>query len=292
MPIPIANIYYLLSYAWDQLDEKERVPVSIEEGEQPLDLFAKILISGTRRLLKRGIDKDYCTRTAEFPGVKGKLELSSTLKTNLQLRFRAICSFDEFSSNILTNRILVTTLSRLTRTDNLDHGLKQKIHSLRPLFGDIDPVALTPAVFSRVRYHRNNSSYRFLLNVCRMVADNLLPSEDEGSWHFVDFTRDEQKMNRLFEKFVFNFYRLETSYKVRVEEIKWKLDSASLEDKAFLPIMRTDITLQNSGAKIIVDAKYYRETMSERYFQKKIKSGNMYQLFSYLINQETEDPEH
>jgi len=156
--------------------------------------------------------------------------------------------------------------------------------------GDIEPIALTPAVFSQVRFHRNNRRYRFLLDVCRMVAEDLLPSENEGQWHFVDFTRDEMKMNQLFEKFVFNIYRLETSYKVRVEEIKWTLDSASPEDLAFLPIMRTDITLQNSDEKIIMDAKYYRETMSERYSQKKIKSGNMYQLFSYLINQETEDP--
>jgi 5-methylcytosine-specific restriction enzyme subunit McrC len=59
MQIPIENIYYLLCYAWNKLDEKERVNVSIDDKTELLDLFAKILINATKMLLKRGIDKNY-----------------------------------------------------------------------------------------------------------------------------------------------------------------------------------------------------------------------------------------
>jgi 5-methylcytosine-specific restriction enzyme subunit McrC len=58
MQIPIENIYYLLCYAWNKLDEKERVNVSIDDKTELLDLFAKILINATKMLLKRGIDKN------------------------------------------------------------------------------------------------------------------------------------------------------------------------------------------------------------------------------------------
>lgn len=50
--------------------------------------------------------------------------------------------------------------------------------------------------------------------------------------------------------------------------------------------MKTDITLANNNEKIIIDAKYYRETMSINYDTEKVKSNNLYQLFSYLLNQE------
>ena len=59
MPIPIKNIYYLLCYAWNKLDEKERIKVSIDDKTELLDLFAKVLINSTKVLLKRGIDRDY-----------------------------------------------------------------------------------------------------------------------------------------------------------------------------------------------------------------------------------------
>ncbi len=44
MQIPIQNIYYLLCYAWDSLEEKGRVSVDIDDTTQLLDLFAKVLI--------------------------------------------------------------------------------------------------------------------------------------------------------------------------------------------------------------------------------------------------------
>ena len=127
MTIPIENIYFLLCYAWNKLDEKDRVAVSADDCTELLDLLAKVLINASRILLKRGIDRNYLDVTTEFAGIKGKLELSQTLKTQMLLKQRTICSFDEFSSNILTNRILVTTLNRLIKTKNLDKDYKSQI---------------------------------------------------------------------------------------------------------------------------------------------------------------------
>ena len=54
-----------------------------------------------------------------------------------------------------------------------------------------------------------------------------------------------------------------------------------------LPTMLTDITLQKSDKKIIIDTKYYKEAFQSKYDKRKINSSNLYQLFSYLKNQET-----
>jgi 5-methylcytosine-specific restriction enzyme subunit McrC len=51
--IPIANIYYLLCYAWDVLEEKETLAdVDALDSTDLLDLFARVLVNGTRRLLR------------------------------------------------------------------------------------------------------------------------------------------------------------------------------------------------------------------------------------------------
>lgn len=284
MTIPIENIYYLLCYAWDSLEQKDRVRVDIDDRTDLLDLFAKILINSTKILLKRGIDRNYVVSSWEYPGIKGKLELSTTVKTSIHLKQKTICSFDEFSPNILTNQILVTTLFRLLRTRNLDREHQYSIRNLIPMFGDVRRIELRPTTFRKVRLHRNNHFYSFVLHVCQLIAENLLPSEVSGEWEFTDFARDENKMNKLFERFIFNFYRLETALRVRREDIQWKAE-CSAEHAAFLPLMRTDITLEAPNRKVIMDAKYYRETLAENY-SPKIHSGNLYQVFSYLVNQE------
>ena len=50
--------------------------------------------------------------------------------------------------------------------------------------------------------------------------------------------------------------------------------------------MKTDITLPGASPKIIIDTKYYQDTMRESYNKETVKSENLYQLFSYLLNQE------
>lgn len=290
MHIPIENIYYLLCYAWNKLDEKERVNVEVDDRMEILDLFAKILINATKILLKRGIDKNYVETTEELAGIKGKIQFSQTIKSNILFKQRTICTFDEFSSNIITNRILLTSIKTLINTKGLNSDLKKELISLQIMFGGIETIKMSKSIFSQVKLNRNNRFYGFIMNVCQIIYENTLPTEQSGQYKFSDFTRDENKMNQLFEAFIRNFYRLEqTKYNtVKSEIINWKFDYKDIDSFQYVPVMKTDITLENSEEKIIIDAKYYRETMTLNFDRQKIKSNNLYQLFSYLLNQENE----
>lgn len=288
MQIPIENIYYLLCYAWNKLDEKERINVSIDDETSLLDLFAKVLINATKILLKRGIDKNYINHSEELSGVKGKVQISQTLKCNLLFKQRTICTFDDFSTNILLNRILVSTIIILIRTKGLDSQLKNELVSIQRMLFDIEQIEITNSLFKQVRLNRNNRFYGFVMNVCQIIYESTFPSEEHGKYKFSDFTRDDGKMNQLFEAFIRNFYRIEQNkYKtVKKEIIKWNFECTDNESYKYLPQMETDITLENDDHKIIIDAKFYRETMTLNYDKEKIKSANLYQLFSYLLNQQ------
>ena len=288
MQIPIENIYYLLCYAWNKLDEKERVNVSIDDKTELLDLFAKVLINSTKILLKRGVDKNYIEHTEELSGVKGKIQISQTLKSNLIFKQRAICSFDDFSVNIIANRILVSTIYRLTRTKGLDKALQNELVSLQRMLSGIDQIEISNSIFRQVKITRNNRFYGFVINICQIIHESTFPSEEQGKYKFSDFTRDDNKMNQLFEAFIRNFYKVEQQrYKtVKKETIKWQFENTDPISDQYLPQMETDITLENEFEKIIIDAKFYRETMTVNYDKERIKSANLYQLFSYLLNQQ------
>lgn len=266
--------------------------VSIDGETQLHDLFAKVLINSTKLLLKKGIDKSYVDYTEEFRGVKGKLLISETLKRNIVFSQRTICTFDEFSVDILANRILVSTIYRLVRTKSLDQGLKKELILLQGMLSDINKIELSESLFKQVKLNRNNCFYEFIMNVCQILFECTFPSEEPGKYKFSDFTRDDSKMNRLFEAFIRNFYRAEQKKypHVRRETIGWNFSDTTSESDQYLPKMETDITLENDDEKIIIDAKYYRETMTINYEKERIKSANLYQLFSYILNQEDQNP--
>ena len=129
--IPIANIYYLLCYAWDALEEKETLAdVDALDSTDLLDLFARVLVNGTRRLLRRGLDRGYLPREDEIPGVRGKLLVTQTLRRNLLRQGRAACAWDELEYDTLPNRILKTTLQRLHDAEVLDPATRADVYDL------------------------------------------------------------------------------------------------------------------------------------------------------------------
>ncbi len=287
MSIPIQNIYYLLCYAWNKLDEKDLVNVQEGDSNELIDLFAKVLINGTTYLLKRGLDRYYVEENEDFRGIKGKLNLDLSIKRNLLIQRKTHCSFDEFSHNILHNQILRTTIYKLIRTDGLDKDLKESLRQLLWKLSDIDLIEISSSSFTRVKLNKNNYFYDFLLNICQIIHESIFINEETGNYKFRDFIRDENKMAYVFEEFVRNFYKIELdNCKVRREDIKWQLIPKNEESMNFLPKMQTDITIESKDQKFIIDTKYYKSTLQKHssYDVEKIHSNNLYQLFAYLKN--------
>jgi 5-methylcytosine-specific restriction enzyme subunit McrC len=156
----------------------------------------------------------------------------------------------------------------------------------RDLHG-VDEIALNSHSFRRVQLHANNRFYRFLLNVCELIHGSWLPDKQTGSYRFRDFVRDERAMAQVFQNFLYNFIRIEIpSWKAKREHIKWRAKSETDPSLALLPGMETDISLQRGMHHLIIDAKYYQNTLTQRYETSKLHSANLYQLLTYLSNAE------
>jgi 5-methylcytosine-specific restriction enzyme subunit McrC len=287
--IPIQNIYFLLCYAWNKLAERDLIEVSAEESPDSLNLLARLLLNGTKTLLKRGLEQQYLTETEIYQGIKGKLEVGQSLRKNLFQKGLAVCEYDELSVDILANQILKTTLQNLYKTEGLESNLHHEIKAIIWRMNEVNEIQITEGIFKQVKIYRNNSFYDFLLNISELVHQNLLPNQEKGYFKFKDFLRDERQMASVFEEFIRNFYKIEVpEAKVYREDLRWKMLG---ENGAFLPKMQTDISIKLGDRKLIIDAKYYTETLQKYYNTEKIHSQHLYQLFAYLKNQENPQAE-
>ena len=284
MEIPIANIYYLLCYAWDVLEEKDSVAgVDAEDSTDLLDLFARVLVNGTRRLLRRGLDRGYLPREDEIAGVRGKVLVTTTLRRNLLRQGRAACAWDELEYDTLPNRILKTTLLRLRDAVELNKCTRADVHDLLRWLAPVQPITLRGEHFRRVQLHRNNRIYAILLHVCEFIHEHWLPAERGGGRHFRDFLRNG--LPALFEKFVLNFYRrrLSADWQVSSPIINWQFLAQNDDAKALVPRMKTDICLFRPGRAVILDTKFYAQALKAGVFgTAKLSPANLYQLFNYL----------
>jgi|SRR5467141_1504957 len=174
-----------------------------------IHLFARVLLSGVTHLLKKGFDRGYIVHSEETKVLRGRIQFQPTLKRGLLFRAHAHCEFDELSYDVLHNRILKTTLSRLIRADGIDISNREQLVEHWHNMPEVGTVDLSSQVFGKVQLYRNNHLYDFLLKVCELLHVNLLPTEKPGAWRFRSFLQDPRQMAALFEQFVRNFYKRE-----------------------------------------------------------------------------------
>lgn len=303
--IPIQNLYYLLLYVWDVPDQGNKVRVDAEKCHSLPNLFVQILIGATERLLKHGLVQEYRNRQEEIEGLRGKLCIGETLKHGQLRQGKTICEVDELTHDVLLNQIVFTTLINVCHMDGVETTNKERVAKLIRRFPTTKRIHLSNDVFEKVHIHRNNRFYLLVLHLCAMLHQSLLPKErTKGGYDFIDFTRDEEKMNRLFERFLMNYCKQhcrEVFPEVKRTNIEFQLSPYGMvfsqdseESARLLPTMQTDVTLYNpkTGRKTILDAKYYEQTLTSRFGQQgKIRREHLSQILSYVVSQEnTEEP--
>ena len=289
--IPIANLYYLLAYAWDhKQSEAELVSIDADSCPDLNNLFAKILATATHHLVRRGLDRSYVPFEDETSRIRGRIDFSASEKIQSRTRGKLVCIYDELSPDVLHNRILKATLRVLRNDQQVHPDSRKRLAQSLEAFHEVGELRVTPRHFHRVQLHRNNRAYRFILHLCELIHASLLPDKSlDGSRRFKDFTRDEKIMAKVFEDFVRNFAdRHLPDAAVSAMHIGWRASDLGEGTPAMLPRMITDVTVAWPDRKLILDCKYYQEALVSRYDALRFRSGNLYQLNAYLTNKAAE----
>lgn len=282
--IPIKNIYYMLSYAWDILK-----PNNIKEKVEKINfdniynLLGSMLVNSVSKLVKKGLFHEYITIQDKVCRVKGQLKFNEMINQQCLISKKVVCEFDEFSTNNSLNGIIKYTLFLLLHNKDLDTSIKKDIKLLYLRFANIDFVKPEKNVRKNIIFNKINNNYILPYNISCLIYDGLLAKENGSEIEFGSFIKDSQ-MAKVFEKFVLNYYKKTTSKPLLAYSpiIPWQEEEKSV----LLPIMRTDIVIENrqKNIQLIIDTKYYSQILRNRNYsdEKKLISNNMYQINTYV----------
>lgn len=284
--VKIKNIYYMLAYAFQALKEDGWDYLTSEEFDNIHDLMAAILSKGISNQLKRGVYRDYQTQTEVLSGLRGKINIAISIKRQTLRNRQIVCSFEDFSENNVMNQILKTTSLLLIHHSNVRMEQRKKLKNLMLYFDRVDIVAPQEINWNTLNYHRNNATYKMLMNICFLIIKGLLLTTESGKYKLSKYL-DDQHMHRLFERFVLGYFqRKYPNLKAGASNIDWIVDDGFAD---FLPRMKTDITLRRGEETLIIDTKYYGHTMQKnpQFDKSTLISGHLYQIFTYVKNKDT-----
>ena len=271
----ISNIYYMLSYAFDngKLNELNKRKVDVEKFDNIYDLFSAILIILVNKLIKNGLVKDYIWEIDE-------LNYKKSFKRTL------VCEYDQFSSNNYLNRIIKSTLFCLISSNKLSSLYKKNIKKTYLKLQNIELLDIKKISWKLIKYNKGNINYKYIINLCYLILNGLLINESKGKIEFIDFI-DEQSMNILFEKFIREYLKKHfPELNPKISKMRWNIDEGYMVD--FIPKMITDITLSYKNKIMIIDTKYYSKIFNSKgfngYDSKTINSDNWNQINVYVAN--------
>lgn len=275
----------MLSYAFNNLDRICEKGVNIEKFDNAQELLAVILYKGISYRLKKKLSQAYNTHIYPLKTPKGKLNLSMTIKQGLLAKHQIVCEYDELTENYLLNQILKSTCNVLITKGELKVEYKNLLKSLMASFQNIDLIDLKTIKWKSLVFHRNNDTYRLLINLCYIICNGMIMTTEDGSYKICNYINESQ-LYSLFQRFVLNYYKKHyPQLKPAASKIEWDIeDNEGIE---LLPNMRTDITLFNGNHSLIIDTKFYSKKILQSYYGKQsIDSSHLYQILAYVKNKD------
>lgn len=250
--VNLQNLFYMLTYAYDLADFR-REAAGLAPSEEIFEFIVVIFLRQVEQLVQRGIHRAYITQEENQPYLRGRLMLADHLRHNALHVQRFYQRTNEFTADVLENRILRYTLSLLARLDYRQSGLRQQIHRVASAFAEISPVPISPAECDRVVYTRLNAAYRPRINLARLLIQHLSLESATGSNQFASYLLD---MNKVFELFVARYltshFAGDPSIQIEIQPDIW-LD-ADRQEKGV-----PDIVLLRGGQRyLVLDTKYKR----------------------------------
>lgn len=291
--IPLRNIWLLFLYAADLVHFKDQWKVTAESASDLPELIARLLVHVVENRLRRNLSRGYMPRHSVLPRVRGRIDVLQTVTGQLLERGRIACNFEEHTMHTPRNRLVRAALDYLARCVE-DAEVAHACRSLSQTFGRLGVGAGKPsrAEMATDQIGRNEVADLLMVNLARMTFETLIPSQEAGlaQAHKADATA--QLVRRLFEKAVANALRIELEpqgWQVYAgRRLAWPTTADSGNVLPYLPGMQTDIELTHplQKRKVVIDTKFTHIFAATQYRDEVLKSGYLYQLYTYLRTQE------
>lgn len=283
----VKNIYYMLCYSFNSslLKEKDEATLGDEAFNNIYNLFSLLLCLVLKIQIKKGVYKDYNFESDKLSTIKGKINLNSSFKSNTLVNKKIVCEYDDYNENCLLNKVIKTTIYYLLKSNKIGNNTKEQLKKLSVYFSKVEIVDIKSIKWDTIRFNRNNISYKFVTDLCKLILKGLIVSDSKGNNKYKEFL-DDSRVSLIYENFVKEYYRK------HFPELHASSRRMYLTDKPLnsaIPMMKTDITLEYNDKTLIIDAKFYNKILRENYINprcKTISNNNLYQIITYVDSQD------
>jgi 5-methylcytosine-specific restriction enzyme subunit McrC len=265
--IPLANVFALLDPLAAISSESDLV--AVESGTEILEFLAGQLARRMAERVAEGLHRVYREQREQGPVLHGRLDLSAQLRQAPGRKEQLHSRYEELTADSACHRVVKATAEESLIGVEVRLALQAALAG----FADVSSLPLSLHLWEAAAAERMPEEYRPLFDLCRLLADGLLPSAAAGATAAPSFLLD---LERVFERHVTRglvaAFAHSREYHVAVQRTHTVNRPVAGQDDI---VVRPDAILEREGRTVwVVDAKWKRWPHSA-------ETGDLYQMLAY-----------
>ncbi len=243
-----------------------------EESALP-DALALALASQARRAFARGLLHGYRAEEEALYTVRGRIRFDDQLRRRFGRSLPAEVRYDEFTADILPNRLVKAAAYRLGRAGLRAAKSRRSLAWVTAMLEDAALVEFSPAAVPAVRYDRLNEHYRGVVELARLVLRHGAFEQGRGAVRASGFLMD---LNVVFQEFVTQALR--ESLRLSGRELRSDAGVGKITlDDAGMVRLKPDLSWWEGARCVFVGDVKYKNLDGDR----SVPNADLYQLLAY-----------
>lgn len=269
--IPLANVFALLDPLAAISSESDSV--ATDSGTEILEFLAGQLARRMAERVAAGLHRVYREQSEQGPVLHGRLDIPAQLREAPGRKDQLHSRYEELSADGACHRVVKATAEGLMASPLLGAEVRLALQAALTGFAGVSSLPLSPRLWDEATAERMPEEYHPLLDLCRLLADVLLPRESAGRTAAPSFLLD---LERVFERHVARglvaAFAHSREYSVAVQRTHTVNRPVAGQDDI---VVRPDAILEREGRTVwVVDAKWKRWPHSA-------ETGDLYQMLAY-----------
>ena len=267
--IEMTQLLSLACYAMSKLKFRKEL-FDFKEDETLPDILALALSQAARGAFSRGLLRGYLTEEDALHTVRGRIRFDEQIRRRYGIPLPIELRFDEFTEDILANRLVKAAAARLGRMTLRSGEARRGLGWITAILENVSLLEFQRRNVPEVRFDRLNEHYRHVVGLARLI---LLHSEFEAEHGDVRANGFLVDMNYLFQEFVTQALR----EKLGVSASTLRSEETVPFDKENMVTLEPDLTWweDSETCMFVGDAKYKDLT------DKRARNADLYQLLAY-----------
>ena len=179
--IGIPQLLSLACYAMGVFKSRERRWFDFQEQPALPDTFALALAAAARRAFARGLLHGYLMHEEALPTVRGRIRFDDQLRHRFGLPLPIEVRYDEFTDDILANRLVKAAVARLGGMRLRSPKARRELGRVAGLLDNVSLVAFPPNNLPRVSFDRLNQHYRDVVGLSRLILRHSAFQSSRGT---------------------------------------------------------------------------------------------------------------